>query len=132
MANVQGCGQEFTLDSAPRYVTDNIVIEALRADILDKRSKLDRCHQSAVHWEAARSMSIPIVTIQAKNQRNSCDSLLSESVDTSSVLELLRTLLDASKLSHYLLVLPDLIEVSSLYTCVACSAREAHVAHTRF
>jgi hypothetical protein len=88
-------------------------------------------------------MSIPIVTIQAKNQQNSCDSLfrekeflssarLSESVDMSNVSELLRTLLDASKLSHSLSVLPDLIEVRSMYTCVACSAHEVHLAHTRF
>jgi hypothetical protein len=140
IANVRGCGQEFTLDSAPRYVIDSSAIDPLRAEIQDKRSKLDRCHQSAVHWEAARSISIPIVTIHAKNQRNSCDSLfvemqflssvrLSESAEMSNVFELVRNLLDATKLSHRLSVLPDLIEVSFM-PCFF--ADEADIAHTRF
>jgi ATPase family associated with various cellular activities (AAA) len=115
---IYGCGQQFNIDAAPHYAVDASILNPLRTRIEELRNCMQRCDASALLWDRAKTMKIPMLTfcIAEKSSEEmlvptaSMAAQLRGEPDTQSLL-LLQRLGASSDLMLQQSVLPDLIEV---------------------
>jgi hypothetical protein len=129
---IHGCGQNFQLDAAPNYVSDETLLAPLRANVVEEQAKFREQAQAMSLWDNARSMSVPTLSFKiehdvSKRSLLTISSFLSEEADSESqksIASLVKVLLEGSKRSAQYSLLPDLIEVrvycqSAISVCCA-------------
>jgi hypothetical protein len=127
---LHGCGQTFQLHDARNYVSDELLLAPLRANVVEEQAKFREHEQAMSLWDNARSMTVPTLSFKiehdvSKRSLLPISSFLSEEADSESqksIARLVKVLLDGSKRSAQYSLLPDLIEVrvyrQSRYSCL--------------
>jgi hypothetical protein len=116
---IYGCGQQFSIDQAARYVADESVLGPLRTKIDELRTGLDRCEKGASLWERARNMEVPILSFRIDKGSSGQQIVPTASIlnqlrgdqSNTGTASLLQRLRDGSDFVFQQRVLPDLIEV---------------------
>jgi hypothetical protein len=113
-----GCGQQFQVDTAPRYVSNDQYLTPLRERIQEERARLQTNLEGAALWKRAREFTTPVLDFFAL-KTTTLEPLLPtayiipphEPPKDDTNLSLFRLLERSSSLLSKLKVLPDLIEV---------------------
>lgn len=119
-----GCRSAFHLNSAGYYNVDRERLRLLRDQIHLERCNLERCEEISLVWEKARSMEVPCVVkivrnVHGENLMLPYTELFGQNTELFGQNRepkgglLIQVLWESSRLSPYLSLLPDLIEVSS-------------------
>ena len=122
-----GCGFNFNVSQALRYVIDETLLSPLRKTVEEERSRLNECLNAAMLLEKAEQMEVPVLLhviekdpsqelfVPASVMLDAMESFSKDPVSNSAAI-LIKALLDERNNVERYSFLPDFIEVSILDT----------------
>jgi hypothetical protein len=116
ISGIPGCNLGFDVNTSAHYEVDEERLTTLRDQVIRGQCKLQRCEEVSLLWEKARLMEIPCVVKIVRNIHGENLMLpfaeFFEQCGEQKAEHLVQILWESNRLSPFLSLLPDLIEVS--------------------